>query len=937
MDARRPLSVHFRRPRPTAPPPAPRRAPRAERMCDGQLKQCFALLLLLLSAALPTAAVATTTIRHSRASSAAHRRRVDTLAGPTASFTTTPPAAAVELLGRRWRHPETAVGGSVRVCEVAGADPTGHNCSSAAIERVIAEAWVSAGNRYTLQSNPDLADLGGRAIDFCGGHYLLSQPVRFPAVGGGNVVLTNGALHASSSFPRTGFLLEVDQLTTNATTYRYRYLSFVHMEFDSANASAGGVKLEQAEGTRFLLCRFIGFQQVGLWSTGYRGNELYVDMCWFQELHDISRCHEDGLKTGTAIQLDNPDHSVANSVIMCTRTGIVASGRQSAVLRAGGSASVARNVHIYTIGTTEYPFGCAHLATGTKHFRFLGCYFDGCPVFVDDPDLLTITDSLFLLLEGSGSANLSTIVLTPTQPLQPVQGLEITGNVVSGVPPKYEPLAARPVVLLNETAGSSFDHHHIVRSVVERNRWEDWETSHAGLRGVVTRLTETRSFVGPQSRFEFDLAESMLFREIYHVTYSLRVWDPADPKAGWVQHRLADVRGAQVVVETLTPVKNVTISVVVEQSREGSLYPPSPAQAGSLQAALKTDDDHEQALSAADQDDDAKCGNETADLPCEVFLHGNLCDDKDLIGGVAAGTLSSCFAACQAVTHCEYFGLERTPNPWCIRYRHCVPRSDPAGSSTYTTYAMTTRAGPVPPPEPVPPLIEETFWQITDIHLNPDYPKGCPSPCGTFADHFCGSSPALYTAAVQFMARQNSREQIRPPAFVAHTGDMPDMPGGNVSAIWALAQWQADALYRQFPATPVFFSFGNHDFDPSTPDDCPYLPGCATHYAAVCAAFGRDLDAAARASCAATGYYFVDHKVPGVRIVVLNTEYFGWEQGVDLGNHTHAAAADAHLRWLESVVAGAQGKVMILGHIPPASGELLPFLPPTDYCTSLGR
>eukprot|EP01047_Picozoa_sp_COSAG01_P135728 COSAG01_NODE_66030_length_271_cov_0.906977_1_plen_78_part_10 len=58
MDARRPLSVHFRRPRPTAPPPAPRRAPRAERMCDGQLKQCFALLLLLLlSAALPTAAV----------------------------------------------------------------------------------------------------------------------------------------------------------------------------------------------------------------------------------------------------------------------------------------------------------------------------------------------------------------------------------------------------------------------------------------------------------------------------------------------------------------------------------------------------------------------------------------------------------------------------------------------------------------------------------------------------------------------------------------------------------------------------------------------------------------------------------------------------------------------------------------------------------------
>ena len=67
-----------------------------------------------------------------------------------------------------------------------------------------------------------------------------------------------------------------------------------------------------------------------------------------------------------------------------------------------------------------------------------------------------------------------------------------------------------------------------------------------------------------------------------------------------------------------------------------------------------------------------------------------------------------------------------------------------------------------------------------------------------------------------------------------------------------------------------------------------------------------------------------------MRIVVLNTEYFGWEQGVDLSNRTHAAAADAHLHWLDTVVAGAQGKVMILGHIPPASGELL--LPSVPQC-----
>ena len=238
---------------------------------------------------------------------------------------------------------------------------------------------------------------------------------------------------------------------------------------------------------------------------------------------------------------------------------------------------------------------------------------------------------------------------------------------------------------------------------------------------------------------------------------------------------------------------------------------------------------------------------------------------------------------------------------------------------------MTQRVGPTPPP---PPLIEETFWQITDVHMNPDYPKGCgncassflnKSGCGTFADYYCGTSPALYTAAVQFMAQQNAQERIRPPAFVAHTGDIPDLPSGNVSALRAVARHQAEVLYQHFPTTPVFFAFGNHDFDPGAGDDCPYLPGCATHYAAICGAFGRDLDQAAFTSCAATGYFYVDNKVPGVRIVVLNTEFFGWEQGVDLSNRTHADAADAHLLWLEKAVAGAHGKVMILGHIPPAS------------------
>ena len=59
----------------------------------------------------------------------------------------------------------------------------------------------------------------------------------------------------------------------------------------------------------------------------------------------------------------------------------------------------------------------------------------------------------------------------------------------------------------------------------------------------------------------------------------------------------------------------------------------------------------------------------------------------------------------------------------------------------------------------------------------------------------------------------------------------------------------------------------NHDFPhagafgAACPMDCPFLPGCAPHYARMCRSWGRDLDAVALASCSATGYYYVDGTV----------------------------------------------------------------------------
>ena len=220
-----------------------------------------------------------------------------------------------------------------------------------------------------------------------------------------------------------------------------------------------------------------------------------------------------------------------------------------------------------------------------------------------------------------------------------------------------------------------------------------------------------------------------------------------------------------------------------------------------------------------------------------------------------------------------------------------------------------------------------SFWQITDVHMNPDYPSGCGGckagtpgkPCGTFADYYCGSSPELYTSAMDFM---RSAQGETPAAFAVHTGDFPDVwnrqNDQNHTYFLGNVRFQATQLKKTFRETPVFYALGNHDY-PAAPG-CPYMPACASHYDAMCQIFSADLDASAMAMCKAHGYYYVDHpKLPGVRVVVLNTEYFNWEGGVDLGDPVDAAAADAHLQWLEQALATAPGKAMIFGHIPPTS------------------
>lgn len=68
-----------------------------------------------------------------------------------------------------------------------GADPAGAEESSDAILKALADALKVQNGSELL---PGINDLGGVVIDFQGGNYKISKPIRFPAVASGNLVVS---------------------------------------------------------------------------------------------------------------------------------------------------------------------------------------------------------------------------------------------------------------------------------------------------------------------------------------------------------------------------------------------------------------------------------------------------------------------------------------------------------------------------------------------------------------------------------------------------------------------------------------------------------------------------------------------------------------------------------------------------------------------------
>lgn len=89
-----------------------------------------------------------------------------------------------------------------------GADPTGKNDSSAAIQAAI----DSAANISSAPNRPSVVGAGGVTVDLVGGTYLISTPLTLYGSHYAGLIIRGGSLIAASGFPASSFALDLRQV-----------------------------------------------------------------------------------------------------------------------------------------------------------------------------------------------------------------------------------------------------------------------------------------------------------------------------------------------------------------------------------------------------------------------------------------------------------------------------------------------------------------------------------------------------------------------------------------------------------------------------------------------------------------------------------------------------------------------------------------------------
>uniref|UniRef100_A0A2C9U9V8 Rhamnogalacturonase A/B/Epimerase-like pectate lyase domain-containing protein n=1 Tax=Manihot esculenta TaxID=3983 RepID=A0A2C9U9V8_MANES len=393
--------------------------------------------------------------------------------------------------------------GSPRVFRVTsfGADPSGKLDSTEALEKAIAAAFEGP-KEWSLMEG--IINLGGAQIYLEGGIYKISQPLRLPAAGAGNLMISGGTLLASDDFPTDGYLIDLSS-SSSSSSYNYEYITLKDLMLD-CNYRGGGISVINSLRTSIDNCYITHFNTNGI--LVQQGHETYIRNSFLGQ--HITAGGDPGERnfSGTAINLMGNDNAVTDVIIFSAATGILVSGQ----------ANTLSGVHCYNKATGFGGTGIYLKLPNLTQTRILNCYLDYTGIVAEDPNQLTITNSFFL-----GDAYIALKSVNGV-----AKGVTIVDNMFSGSNKGID------IVQLQQSNGPFKE---IDQVVVDRNN----------VQGMNIRATNAKESVeGNGTSWSVDFSPILLFPNlINHVQYSLSANGASFPN-----YALRNVSENRVVIES---------------------------------------------------------------------------------------------------------------------------------------------------------------------------------------------------------------------------------------------------------------------------------------------------------------------------------------------------------------------------------------------------
>ncbi|KAF5474569.1 hypothetical protein F2P56_006457 [Juglans regia] len=197
------------------------------------------------------------------------------------------PLSLSPSLSSTGQPPEAAPSPHVYHVTSYGADPTGREDSTEALLRAISDAARGPSTGSLLEG---IQNLGGAQINLEGGNYVISQPLRLPATGVGNLMIHGGSLRASDDFPTDENLIDLSasstsnneenkesskdaELLSSSSPYNYEYITIRDLMLDS-NYRGGGIEVINSLRTSIDNCYITHFTTNGILVQG--GHETYI-------------------------------------------------------------------------------------------------------------------------------------------------------------------------------------------------------------------------------------------------------------------------------------------------------------------------------------------------------------------------------------------------------------------------------------------------------------------------------------------------------------------------------------------------------------------------------------------------------------------------------------------------------------------------------------